>query len=309
MNYKAINIKEIANKSRNILELKNSFDQITKQDKDEYENIQSALKLILKGQRVNQKDIRLGFIGLAKQNNELMDLNKKLNRKLDATLEELYILKKEREEKTIRKEARANRKRLPKRQPMTLEIYNLLIQAAMGPNYKSVRLRIAFCLLLVTGVRINELLALKVSQLQTLLEYHWIAIDRSKRGSSSYKAFLTQEGKKVVKEREKDFKFLFHMKTPNSYVFTSELHHDRMLRRETITRDVNRVMRSVSRSLPDQPFITSHSFRIGYISKLWKDTKDIEFVKQSVGHRRLDTTSSYVDKLSDQERQERSSEL
>ena len=93
MNYKAINIKEIENKSRNILELKNSFDQITKQDKDEYENIQSALKLILEGQRVNQKDIRLGFIGLAKQNNELMDLNKKLNRKLDATLEELYILK------------------------------------------------------------------------------------------------------------------------------------------------------------------------------------------------------------------------
>jgi len=254
---------------------------------------------------VNQKDIRLGFIGLAKQNNELMNLNKKLNRKLDATLEEFYRLKKEREEKAIRKEARANRKR----QPMTLEIYNLLIQAAVGPNYKSVRLRIAFCLLLVTGVRINELLTLKVYQLQTLLEYHWIAIDRSKRGPSSHKAFLTQEGKKVVKERERDFKFLFHMKTRDSYVFTSELHHDRMLRRDTITRDVNRVMRSVSRSLPDQPFITSHSFRIGHISKLWKDTKDIEFVKQSVGHRRLDTTSSYVDKLSDQERQERSSEL
>ena len=140
-----------------------------------------------------------------------------------------------------------------------------------------------------------------------MLEYHWIAIDRSKRGPSSHKAFLTQEGKKVVKER--DFKFLFHMKTRESYVFTSELHHDRMLRRETITRDVNRVMHSVSISLPDQPFITSHSFRIGYISKLWKYTKDIEFVKQSVGHRRLDTTSSSVDKLSDQERQERSSEL
>ena len=56
MNYKDINIKEIENKSRNILELKNSFDQINKQDKDEYENIQSALKLILEGQKVNQKD-------------------------------------------------------------------------------------------------------------------------------------------------------------------------------------------------------------------------------------------------------------
>lgn len=82
------------------------------------------------------------------------------------------------------------------------------------------------------------------------------------------------------------------MKNPDSHVFTSDLHHDRMLRCEAITRDINGVMRFVSRSLPDQPFITSHSFRIGYISKRWKDTKDIKFVKQSVGHRRLDTTSS-----------------
>lgn len=99
------------------------------------------------------------------------------------------------------------------------------------------------------------------------------------------------------------------MKNPDSYLFTSELHHNKMLSRETMTKDVNRVLRSVSRSLPDQPFITSHSFRIGYISKFWKDTKDIEFVKQSVGHQRSDTTSSYINKLSDQERQERSYEL
>ena len=68
-------------------------------------------------------------------------------------------------------------------------------------------------------------------------------------------------------------------------------------------------MRSVSKSLPDQPNITSHSFRVGYISQLWKDTKDIEFVKQSIGHRRMDTTSSYVEKLSDQEREERTFQL
>jgi site-specific recombinase XerD len=61
--------------------------------------------------------------------------------------------------------------------------------------------------------------------------------------------------------------------------------------------------------LSGQPNITSHSFRIGYIRQLWKDTKDIEFVKQTFGHRRLDTTSAYVNKLSDQERQERISQL
>ena len=82
-----------------------------------------------------------------------------------------------------------------------------------------------------------------------------------------------------------------------------------MLERQTITMDVNKVMHSVSNLLPSKPNITSHSFRIGYISQLWKDTKDIEFVKQSIGHRRIDTTSSYVEKLSDQERQERISQI
>ena len=39
---------------------------------------------------------------------------------------------------------------------------------------------------------------------------------------------------------------------------------------------------------------------IDYITQLWKDTKDIEFVKEIIGHRRLDTTFAYVNKLSDQ---------
>lgn len=61
-------------------------------------------------------------------------------------------------------------------------------------------------------------------------------------------------------------------------------------------------MKSVSNQLPDKPNMTSHSFRIGYITQLWKNTKDIEFVKQTIGHQKLDTTSAYLNKLSDQEK-------
>ena len=68
-------------------------------------------------------------------------------------------------------------------------------------------------------------------------------------------------------------------------------------------------MHQVSNQLPGKPNITSHSFRIGYITQLWKDSKDIEFVKQTIGHRKLDTTSVYVNKLSDQERQKRIDQL
>lgn len=65
----------------------------------------------------------------------------------------------------------------------------------------------------------------------------------------------------------------------------------------------------VSEEISSKPNITSHSFRIGYITQLWKDSKDIEFGKQTIGHRNLDTTSAYVTKLSDQERQNRMSEV
>ena len=64
-------------------------------------------------------------------------------------------------------------------------------------------------------------------------------------------------------------------------------------------------MREVSNQLPSKPNITSHSFRIGFITQLWKDSKDIEFVKQTIGHRKLDTTSAYIKSLSDSERQKR----
>ena len=141
-------MKEELSKVASLSELKKEDFNILKiYKKEEYNKIRSDLRLILEGQKINQKDMRLGFIGLGIQNNELLESNKKLNQQLDKVVKELNVLKKEREEREARKEARANRKRLPKRQPITPEIYRLLIQAAESPSYTSVRLRIAFCLL------------------------------------------------------------------------------------------------------------------------------------------------------------------
>jgi integrase len=270
-----------------------------------YGKIDSQLDLLLKGQEFNQQELRLGFIGLAKQNSELLDLNQRLNQQIKIVMSELNVMKKKREEKVKRQEKSAKRKRLPKRDPINSEIYNLLIKESEGPNYIAIRTRIAICLLTVTGIRIGELLPLKVSQLETLLNEGWISIDRLKKGPLNHKAFLTAEGKKIVKARKRDFKFLFLMKNKDSYIFTSDRKPNQMLRRETVTIDINKVMYCVSKGLPDRPQITSHSFRIGYISQLWKDTKDIEFVKQTIGHRSLNSTSGYVSNMTDQERQNR----
>lgn len=121
-----------------------------------------------------------------------------------------------------------------------------------------------FCLFKVTGVRINKLLPLKIFQLEALVQSHWVAINLSKRGPSSHKAFLTQEGQRLIKDQHQDFELTF-----------------------------------------SQPNITSHSFRIECIIQLWKDTKDIEFVRQTIGHVKIESRSKYVENLLEEERQKR----
>jgi site-specific recombinase XerD len=295
--------------------MKNKIQKTNKKD-SQLINLESQLDLLLKGQEKNSdklqiigEELRRGFIGLALRNEELLKSNDQLKQQLDDVIKELNTIKQEREEKVARKEAWTNRKRLPKRYPMTAKIYTELMRAAEGPTYIQLRTRIALCILAVTGIRINELLPLKVSQLETLFKENWIAIDRSKRGPSNHKAFLTKEGKKIIQDRQKDFQLIFLIKESDSYLFTAEANHSKQLDRVAITRDVNKVMQEVSNQLPGKPNITSHSFRIGFITQLWKDSKDIEFVKQTIGHRKLDTTSAYVNKLSDQERQKRINDL
>ena len=88
------------------------------------------------------------------------------------------------------------------------------------------------------------------------------------------------------------------------FFISAKSNHFKQLGRVIITKDVNKILRQVSEQLPDKPNSTSHSFWIGYISQLWKDTNDIEFVRQSIGHQKMESTSSYVKALSDQERQQ-----
>jgi len=294
------------------MEKKNQIEKINKKKNKLLLEVGSKLDLLVKGQVKNSdkletigNDLRKGFIGLALRNEELLQSNDQLKEQLDDVLKELNTIKKEREEKAARREKWSKRKRLPKRDPINSEIYNLLIKESEGPTYIATRTRIAICLLTVNGIRVGELLSLKVGQLETLVEEGWISINRLKRGPANHKAFLTSEGKKLVKARKRDFEFLFLMKDKDSYLFTSDRKPNQMLRRQTITMDVNKVMHSVSNLLPSKPNITSHSFRIGYISQLWKDTKDIEFVRQTIGHRNLNSTSAYVTNIDDEERQNR----
>lgn len=102
-----------------------------------------------------------------------------------------------------------------------------------------------------------------------------------------------------MNNRKKIFEFLFLMKNSDSYLFTSKSNHYQMLSYESIIKDGNKIICSVFKNFPNKPSITSHNFQIEDILKLWKNTKDIEFVRQS----KIKITFLYIEKLFYRERQ------
>ena len=113
---------------------------------------------------------------------------------------------------------------LPRRESITTSIYHFRINKTntikSSNRYRAAKLRLALLVVVITGSQISKFLPLKMGQVQTLFLELWIAINKSKRGPSNHKAFLTREGTKLIQDRGKYFKFMFHFKDENSYIFT-----------------------------------------------------------------------------------------
>ena len=275
------------------------------------------------GHAETQSIMKEGFVGLAIQNAELnaelKEQNKVLEEQLNQLQEQIAMIaeefqeQKERERLMQKKNGKwKNRTRLPKRKLITAELYDSLIQSSQNFKYsnlyQSARLRLALALLFVTGIRISELLPLKMKEVESLFSNHWISIDRAKRGPANHKAFLTKEGSRIMQERRSDFEFMQLFKDGDSYIFTAE-NSKKPLSREAFTNLINKFIKDCARKMDDNPNLSSHSFRVGFITELWRDTNDIEFVRQAIGHAKIGTTSQYVENLSEKERQDRMLEI
>ena len=137
------------------------------------EKLKQLFSLMSEGHVETQSIMKEGFVGLAIQNAELKEQNKALKDQLNQLQEQLKFVTEELQERKERerllqekKEKWKNRRRLPKREPITTEIYDSLIQSSQECKYSnlyhSARLRLTIALLLVTGIRISELLPLKM---------------------------------------------------------------------------------------------------------------------------------------------------
>ena len=175
-----------------IQKVEREFTKIIDSNVGRDEKFHQLFSLMAEGHAKSQSIMKEVFVGLAIQNAELnaelKNQNKALTDRLNQLQEQLEIVTEELQERKERerlieekKEKRKNRKRLPKREPITKEIYDSLIQSSQkwkySNLYQSARLRLALALLLVTGIRISELLPLKMKQVESLFTKDWRSID------------------------------------------------------------------------------------------------------------------------------------
>ena len=124
------------------------------------EKFRKLFSLMAEGHAETQSMMKEGFVGLAIQNAELnaelKEQNKALEDQLTQLQDQLEVVTEELQERKERerlieeqKEKRRNQKRLPKREPITIEIYDSLIQSSQkfkySNLYQSARLRLAIC--------------------------------------------------------------------------------------------------------------------------------------------------------------------
>ena len=159
------------------------------------------------------------------------------------------------------------------KEKFSLEIYELVIfetsLCTWTHSFRGCRLRIALMLLALTGLKITQLLSLKVDQVTPLFE------------TSYYQDFFTPEGINVIQNRKDDFSILTHFKESDEYIFTAE-NSKKHLKREVLVRIINELLKNVCQKYNKKLTLTSNKFKWGFLDKLWIDIKDIEFVKRKL---------------------------
>lgn len=265
---------------------------------------------------------------LSNQNKLLSSQNATLNTKLDELTAFKRAIVKKQEEKDKQREKRRNAKKQPQLEAITDEHYKaiinyLQISTQYTPLIKA-RYAVLTLLLVLTGCRFSEILTIKVDVVCYLYNFNYFPIDRAKGGEKQKKAHITTAGKKLINERSDDIDFLLLNLNinPNDLKLATIAKNEYNLRflfpgqkknthlsRSTFLLAYNKMLQNVPLFKEQNLTIKSHSFRKGYITKLWKQTKDLEFVRQVIGHSSIVSTMGYVKDLTPLEIQQKLEKL
>lgn len=163
-------------------------------------------------------------------------------------------------------------KRLPKF--ITYEELNKLIEAA-----DNLRDKLIIKFLFYTGVRVSELVNLKVSDI--LWDEGFVRVRKGKGGKERLvpiPSFLLKELKEYLEKRNKDSEYLFISKKGD----------------KLSTRQVQRIIKKVKERAKITKKVTPHVLRHSIATHLLRKGIDIRVIQEFLGHASLSTTQVYT---------------
>lgn len=146
--------------------------------------------------------------------------------------------------------------------PMSWEMYEHISEEILKiPNigrFRGIQTRIAIMLLALARVRVSELLMLKVSDLIMLQKDSFIEINQ--RGFRFGYSVRTENQREVIQKCSADISYLNKVKDLEDYIFTSNIDDKKPMRRETLTRILNKTLSIIARKISPKLRLTTSSF-------------------------------------------------
>jgi transposase InsO family protein/site-specific recombinase XerD len=224
------------------------------------------------------------------QNNELLAMNSYLVEKAQE-LEQKEILFRERQAK--RKSATKLQRRDYIDSNEFFEIVFHILPHFSKEIYIVARTRIACFLMFFTGLRVGNLLVLKVRDLKNLMyDNVGTEIPMQKRGRPNQLISLGEDAQKLLAEDfYDDVSLILKNKEDNQPVFTSEDNIEIPLHRVTHTNCINKALKFASKQFHKN--LSAHSFRAIFITEGLMNDVPLQLMQKAMGHKNIKSTEFY----------------
>ena len=146
--------------------------------------------------------------------------------------------------------------------PMNWNTYKHISEEILKvPNirrFRVVQIRVAILLLALARVRVSELLMLRVRDLIMLQKDSFIEINQ--RGFRFGYSALTENQKEVIEKCTTDINYINKIKDLDDYIFTNNIDDKKPMRRETLTRILNKTLSIIAKKISPGLRLTTSSF-------------------------------------------------
>lgn len=192
---------------------------------------------------------------------------------------------------TLLTRAKQSKEILLLRDPLDVNLFPLFFnnagsQATRRKDLKQAQLRIAYCWLYHTGLRINEIREITIKDIRSAITTSQLSVVHHKTKQAHIHVISQTAGIKM-KQLKPELEVVF-----NVYQFQYLFGKDIPMHTQLLIRLINEDLKHTCETAGIPYNIKSHSFRINMISNLLKRTS-VQHSAQIIGHKDIQSTMSY----------------